>query len=129
MEIAEILSLVGSLVNTVGIPALGGLLYVDSRRRAEAAKAKQAEAEARAAEEDNITSYAAEWKELFEKEERRVSEFKAEVQRLNEQVDEDRKRIREMQAEIAGLKIEAYKATQWKCEVKMCPNRVPPTGL
>lgn len=42
-------------------------MFHDARRRKEEATARKEEAIARKAETDNITSYAAEWKELYEK--------------------------------------------------------------
>ena len=40
-------------------------MFHDARRRKEEATARKEEAIARKAETDNITSYAAEWKELY----------------------------------------------------------------
>ena len=46
-------------------------MFHDARRRKEEATAQKEEAIARKAETDNITSYAAEWKELYEKKKRK----------------------------------------------------------
>lgn len=46
-------------------------MFHDARRRKEEATARKEEAIARKAETDNITSYAAEWKELYEKKKRK----------------------------------------------------------
>ena len=97
------------------------LLFYDSKKRSEAAKAKLAEAEARKAEQDNIVGFAEEWKELYEKKELKVTELEA-------QVDEDRKRIRELTEKNMQLTLELQKAEFLKCEVKGCKDRQPPTG-
>lgn len=120
-QLSEIISMIGSIVTSVALPLLGVLLFFDSKKRREAAKAKQAEAEARAAEEDNITSYAQEWKELYEKKERKVMELEAKA-------DDDRKRIRELTEKNMQLSLELQKANFMKCEVKGCDKRQPPTG-
>ena len=120
-QLSEIISMIGSIVTSVALPLLGVLLFFDSKKRREAAKAKQAEAEARAAEEDNITSYAQEWKELYEKKERKVMELEAKA-------DDDRKRIRELTEKNMQLSLELQKANFMKCEVQGCDKRQPPTG-
>lgn len=119
--LSEIISLIGGAVTSIGIPLIGLFMFHDSKKRSEAAKAKLAEAEARKAEQDNITSYAAEWKELYEKKELKVTELEA-------QVDEDRKRIRELTEKNMQLTLELQKAEFLKCEVKGCKDRQPPTG-
>ena len=120
-QLSEIFNLLGGAVTSVVLPLLGVLLFYDSRKRSEAAKAKLAEAEARKAEQDNITSYAAEWKELYEKNENQMAELKS-------QADEDRKRIRELTEKNMQLTLELQKAEFLKCEVKGCKDRQPPTG-
>lgn len=119
--LSEIISLIGGAVTSIGIPLIGLFMFHDSKKRSEAAKAKLAEAEARKAEQDNITSYAAEWKELYEKNEHQMAELKT-------QADEDRKRIRELTEKNMQLTLELQKAEFLKCEVKGCKDRQPPTG-
>ena len=120
-QLSEIFNLLGGAVTSVVLPLLGVLLFYDSRKRSEAAKAKLAEAEARKAEQDNIVGFAEEWKELYEKKELKVTELEA-------QVDEDRKRIRELTEKNMQLTLELQKAEFLKCEVKGCKDRQPPTG-
>ena len=81
-QLSEIVSLVGGIVTSVALPLLGVFMYYDSKKRTEAAKAKQAEAQARAAEEANITSYAEEWKALYEQRDKRVDELNAKIDAL-----------------------------------------------
>ena len=120
-QLSEIFNLLGGAVTSVVLPLLGVLLFYDSKKRSEAAKAKLAEAEARKAEQDNITSYAAEWKELYEKNEHQMAELKS-------QADEDRKRIRELQEKNTQLTLDLQAANFKKCEKKGCGDRQPPTG-
>ncbi len=120
-QLSEIFNLLGGAVTSVVLPLLGVLLFYDSKKRSEAAKAKLAEAEARKAEQDNIVGFAEEWKELYEKKELKVTELEA-------QVDEDRKRIRELTEKNMQLTLELQKAEFLKCEVKGCKDRQPPTG-
>lgn len=120
-QLSDIISMLGSAVTGIAVPLIGILMYRDFKKRTEAAKAKQAEAEARAAEEDNITSYAEEWKALYEKKEERVLKLEA-------QAEDDRKRIRELTEKNMQLSLELQKANFMKCEVKGCDKRQPPTG-
>ena len=120
-EILRIINALGSLLTGGGLGVLTFLFFFDSRKRTEAAKAKQAEAEAKKIEEDNITSYAEEWKALYEKKEQRVLKLEA-------QAEDDRKRIRELTEKNMQLSLELQKANFMKCEVKGCDKRQPPTG-
>lgn len=124
MDTEQILRLVnafGSVLTGGGLGVLSYLFFFDSKKRTENAKAKQSEAEARRLEEENITSYAAEWKELYEKKERRVTELEAKA-------EEDRMRIRELTEKNLQLSLDLQKANFMKCEVKGCDKRQPPTG-
>ena len=60
MEMQEIVQLIGSFISAAGLPLIGAFMFYESRKRKAAAEAKKAEA-------DNITQYADEWKELYEK--------------------------------------------------------------
>ena len=120
-QLSEIFNLLGGAVTSIVLPLLGVLLFYDSKKRSEAAKAKLAEAEARKAEEANITSYAAEWKELYERKEQRVTQLEAKA-------DDNRRRIRELQEKNLQLSLDLQAAKFLKCEVKGCKDRQPPTG-
>ena len=95
-------------------------LFYDSKKRKAAAEARKAEAE-------NITNYASEWKELYEKKEGRVAELDAKIDRLYAEKNDDRMRIRELSEKITALEIENLKLTVKRCDVKGCPNRQPPS--
>lgn len=124
METGQFLQLVnalGSLLTGGGLGVLSYLFFFDSKKRTENAKAKQSEAEARRMEEENITSYAEEWKMLYEKKEERVL-------KLERQAEDDRQRIRELTEKNLQLSLDLQKANFMKCEVRGCQSRQPPTG-
>lgn len=127
-EILRIINALGSLLTGGGLGVLTFLFFFDSRKRTEAAKAKQAEAEAKKTEEDNITSYAEEWKALYEQRDKRVDELNVKIDLLYQEKEDDRKRIRELQEKNTELSLELQKANFMKCEVKGCDKRQPPTG-
>ena len=56
-------------------------MFYESRKRKAAAEAKKAEA-------DNITQYADEWKELYEKKEKRVGELDTKIDTLYAKIEE-----------------------------------------
>ena len=115
----DIIQTLSPYINTLGIPLLTLILFFDYRRRSEAAKAKREEEEAKKAESDNITHYAAEWKELYEKKEARVID-------LEQQQLEDRQRIRDLQEELTELKLKVTTLSFYKCEKRGCTDRIPP---
>lgn len=87
------------IVTTILLPLFGVFMFYDSKKRKAAAEARKAEA-------DNITSYAAEWKELYEKKEHRVVELDSKMNQLYAEKNEDRQRIRELTEKNATLEIE-----------------------
>lgn len=113
-QLSEIISMIGGIVTSIALPLLGVFLFYESKKRGEAAKAKKAEAQARAAEGDNITSYAQEWKDLYEKKEARVNQLEAKIDELYKQKSEDRKRIRELTEKNMQLSLELQKANFMK---------------
>lgn len=115
----DIIQDISAIMTALGLPLLTLILFFDSRKRSEAAKAKKEEEEAKKTEGDNITHYAAEWKELYEKKEARVVE-------LEQQQLEDRQRIRDLQEENTTLKLEVTTLSFYKCEKRGCIDRVPP---
>lgn len=71
----DIVNTISSILSSIFLPLIGVFMFHDARRRKEEATARKEEAIARKAETDNITSYAAEWKELYEKKEAKVQEL------------------------------------------------------
>ena len=127
-QLSEIFNLLGGAVTSIVLPLLGVLLFYDSRKRTEAAKAKQEEANAKAAEENNITSYAEEWKKCYEEERESRKELDAKIDRLYEEKETDRQRIRELQEKCQQYSLDLQATKFLKCEVKGCKDRQPPTG-
>lgn len=101
---------------------LGSFLFYEAKKRREMAAAKKAEAE-------NITAYASEWKELYEKKEEKVNELNGKVDRLYEQIDALRTEIRRLKDENAGLRMENMKLNYHRCDVKGCGKRLPPSEV
>ena len=60
-ELNELFNITGGIVTTILLPLFGVFMFYDSKKR-------KAVAEARKAEADNITAYAAEWKKCYEEE-------------------------------------------------------------
>ena len=126
--LSEIISLIGGAVTSIGIPLIGLFMFHDSKKRSEAAKAKLAEAEARKAEQDNVASFAEEWKALYEQRDKRVDELNAKIDQLYQDKETDRQRIRELQEKCQQYSLDLQAAKFLKCEVKGCKDRQPPTG-
>lgn len=119
-QISELLSSVGGAVTTILLPVIGVFLFYDSKKRKAAAEARKAEAE-------NITNYAAEWKKCYEEERAVEAELNAKIDQLYKEKNEDRQRMRELAMKNASLEIENLKLTVKRCDVKGCPNRQPPS--
>ena len=126
--LSEIISLIGGAVTSIGIPLIGLFMFHDSKKRSEAAKAKLAEAEALKAEQDNVASFAEEWKALYEQRDKRVDELNAKIDQLYLEKETDRQRIRELQEKCQKFSLDLQAAKFLKCEVKGCKDRQPPTG-
>lgn len=120
-QISQIIAMIGGIVATILLPLIGAFQFYDSKKRKEAAFANKAEA-------DNITLYAAEWKELYEKKETKVHELDTKIDQLYLEKNEDRERIRELQSKNAKLELENQALNFKKCEVRGCKERIPPSG-
>lgn len=118
---SQIITMIGGIVATILIPLIGAFQFYDSKKRKEAAAAKKAEAE-------NITQYASEWKELYEKKEAKVHELDIKIDQLYLEKNEDRERIRDLQAKNAKLELENQALNFKKCEVRGCKDRKPPSN-
>lgn len=120
-QFSQIITMIGGIVATILIPLIGAFQFYDSKKRKEAAAAKKAEAE-------NITQYASEWKELYEKKEAKVHELGIKIDQLYLEKNEDRERIRDLQAKNAKLELENQALNFKKCEVRGCKDRKPPSN-
>lgn len=127
-HLSEIISMLGSAVTGIAVPLIGVLMYRDFKKRTEAAKAKQAEAEARKVEEENITTRAEEWRKLYEEESDERKKRDEKIDLLYQEKEADRQRIRELTEKNLKLTLDLQKAEFMKCEVKGCDKRQPPTG-
>lgn len=119
-QISQIVAMIGGIVATILLPLIGAFQFYDSKKRKEAAAAKKAEAE-------NITQYAAEWKELYEKKEAKVHELDTKIDQLYVEKNEDRERIRDLQSKNVKLELENKSLNFKKCEVRGCKERKPPS--
>ncbi|WP_195630312.1 hypothetical protein [Bacteroides finegoldii] len=119
-QISQIVAMIGGIVATILLPLIGAFQFYDSKKRKEAAAAKKAEAE-------NITQYAAEWKELYEKKEAKVHELDTKIDQLYVEKNEDRECIRDLQSKNVKLELENQSLNFKKCEVRGCKERKPPS--
>lgn len=119
-QISQIVAMIGGIVATILLPLIGAFQFYDSKKRKEAAAAKKAEAE-------NITQYAAEWKELYEKKEAKIHELDTKIDQLYVEKNEDRERIRDLQSKNVKLELENQSLNFKKCEVRGCKERKPPS--
>lgn len=115
-QLSTIIQLFGSLITLVVLP----LLLLRS-------KTKQAEAEADKAEADNISTYANEWKELYEKKEKRVAELDEKIDQLYAEISKYRDTIRELSERNSELAVQNQALEFRKCNKHGCPDRIPPS--
>lgn len=119
-HLSEIFNIIGGIVTTILLPLLGVFIFHDQKKRKEEAAARKAEA-------DNITSYAAEWKELYEKKESKVQELDAKIDQLYTEKNEDRQHIRELMDKIQELQLKNQMLEVLKCKKRNCTEREPPS--
>ena len=125
---SDIISMIGGIVTSIALPLLGVFIFYDSKKRSEAAKAKQAEAAARKSEEEYLSIRAGEWRKLYDEVSEDNKKLNDKIDSLYVTIEDDRKRIRELQEKNMQLSLELQKANFMKCEVKGCEKRQPPTG-
>lgn len=124
----KLINAVGSMLTGGGLGLLSYLFFFDSKKRTESANARQAEAEARKVEEENMTTRAGEWRKLYEEAHGECKELNAKIDQLYQEKEADRERIRQLQEKNTQLSLDIQKADFLRCEVKGCSNRQPPTG-
>lgn len=115
-QLSTNIQVIGSLITLVILP----LLLIKS-------KAKKADAEAEKNEADNITAYAAEWKELYEKKEKRVAELDAKIDHLYTEITKYRDTIRELSEKNSELAVQNQALEFRKCNKHGCADRIPPS--
>lgn len=116
----ELIQLIGGAVSSIVMPLLGIFLFYNAKER-------KAYAEARKAEMDNLTGYAAEWKELYEQRDSRVCELNQKIDQLYVEKNDDRQRIRELQEKVSALTQENQVLRFKECQVRGCKDRMPPS--
>lgn len=116
----ELIQLIGGAVASIVMPLLGIFLFYNAKER-------KAYAEARKAEMDNLTGYAAEWKELYEQRDNRVCELNQKIDQLYVEKNDDRQRIRELQEKVSALTQENQVLRFKECQVRGCKDRMPPS--
>ena len=123
-ELNELFNITGGIVTTILLPLFGVFMFYDSKKR-------KAVAEARKAEADNITAYAAEWKKCYEEERTVEAELNAKIDNLYKEKEEDRQRIHELIKKNTALEIEKTKLEAEmevkRCDVRKCGGRKPPS--
>lgn len=126
-EFQTVVNIISSLVSSIALPLLGVFLFYDSKKRSEAAKAKQSEAEARKMEEEYLSIRAGEWRKLYEEEREVEKELNAKIDQLYKEKEDDRQRIRDLQEKNTALTMENQSLKFKKCEVRGCKERQPPS--
>ena len=118
--ITQIISWISQAASGIVLPLWSLLLFYDARRRKEYAEARGAEA-------DNITQYAAEWKELYEKRDAACAVKGTKIDWLYQEKASDRQRIRDLQEKNAALALENQALRFRECKVRGCARREPPS--
>ena len=126
-EFQTVVNIISSLVSSISLPLLGVFLFYDSKKRSEAAKAKQSEAEAQKMEEEYLSIRAGEWRKLYEEEREVEKELNAKIDQLYKEKEDDRQRIRDLQEKNTALTLENQSLKFKKCEVRGCKERQPPS--
>lgn len=126
-ELQTVVNIISSLVSSIALPLLGVFLFYDSKKRSEAAKAKQSEAEARKMEEEYLSIRAGEWRKLYEEEREVEKELNAKIDQLYKEKEDDRQRIRDLQEKNTALTLDNQSLKFKKCEVRGCKERKPPS--
>lgn len=116
----SIIEYIRGIFDSLDVPLLTFLFFYSIRKRKE-------EAEARKAETDNITSYAEEWKELYEKKEAKVHELDAKIDKLYMEKEEDRKHMREVMEQNQEYALKNKELEILKCKKRGCSERQPPS--
>ncbi len=98
---------------------IGSFIFYDAKKRKAIAEARKAEAE-------NITAYASEWKELYEKKEAKNDELNGKIDELYKVIDTYRAKVRDLKDENAALNM---KLEYHRCDVKGCVKRQPPSEV
>ena len=117
---AETIQLIQTGINLLcASGVISTLLYYNSRKRKEAALASQEENK-------TISSYADEWKELYERSNGIVVNLNGKVDSLYEEINGYRSQIRKLKDEKNNLTLLVHELKWNRCIVDGCKNRTPP---
>ena len=116
MDLQTIQSILNILCTSVFITTF---LYYGSRKRKEAALASQEENK-------TISSYADEWKELYERSNGMVMGLNEKVDNLYEEINGYRSQIRKLKDEKNNLTLLVHELKWNRCIVDGCQKRTPP---
>lgn len=115
----EIIQQICSIVTGVALPLLGVFIFYDAKKREATAKASKAEA-------DNITQYAAQWRELYEEKVKHEDELNEKIDSLYVQLNLQRDELARLKKAMTELTVKFQYAESQKCTVYGCPDRQPP---
>lgn len=93
--------------------------FYNSKKRTEAAKASQAEADA-------ISKYADEWRELYKQKDKEVADLNKKVDALYDNINELRRELFDIREQLNKEKLERQSAEYFKCVRHGCKDRIPP---
>lgn len=117
---AETIQLIQTGINILcASGVISTLLYYNSRKRKEAAIASQEENK-------TISSYADEWKALYERSNDSVVNLNSKVDELYEEINQYRITIRNLRDEKNDLKLALHEAQWNRCIKDGCQLRTPP---
>lgn len=115
----ETIQQICTIISGVALPLLGVFIFYDAKKREATAKASKAEA-------DNITQYAAQWRELYEEKVKHEEELNEKIDALYVQLNQQRDELSRLKEEMTDLTVKIQYAESQKCTVYGCPNRQPP---
>ena len=117
---AETIQLIQTGINLLcASGVISTLLYYNSRKRKEAALASQEENK-------TISSYADEWKALYERSNESVVNLNSKIDELYEEINQYRITIRNLRDEKNDLKLALHEAQWNRCIKDGCQLRTPP---
>ena len=116
----DIISQVGSIINPFLISIITLFMFYDAKKRKELASASKAEIA-------NISSFAVEWKNLYESDKKEIAELNAKIDSLYDDIRELRNINDGLQTEKNNLVLKNQALEFMKCEVRGCPKRQPPS--
>ena len=113
----------------IAIPFITGVLFYTSKRRKARAEARQQELSADEQRIGNMSHFADEWRELYEKAEQKLEAKDKKIDQLYHEKEEDRNTIRSLRENLHIKELENLQLLLFKCEIRGCKERKPPSGI